>query len=124
MPACLAPARLPAWLPPPHCTTPLLLCSPPAHTQAEHGPDSQAVLVALPGVDLEAVQREVARQCDLLPRADTTRRALSHSSIVQVRSKEEAAELSNRCAGTALGAAGWVGCWLPAAGCRLARCSC
>ncbi|KAL4458153.1 hypothetical protein ABPG75_013018 [Micractinium tetrahymenae] len=65
-------------------------------SQAEHGPDSQAVLVALPGVDVEAVQREVERQCDLLPRAETTRRALAHSSIVQVGSKEEAAALSNK----------------------------
>lgn len=64
-------------------------------SQAEHGPDSQAVLVALPGVDVAAVQREVERQCDLLPRAETTRRALAHSSIVQVGSKEEAAALSN-----------------------------
>ena len=67
--------------------------------QAEHGPDSQAVLVALPGVDVEAVQREVERQCDLLPRAETTRRALTHSCIVQVGSKAEAAEFSNRCGG-------------------------
>eukprot|EP00887_Chlorella_sp_A99_P006182 scaffold3.g6182.t1 len=65
-------------------------------SQAEHGPDSQAVLVALPGVDIAAVQREVERQCSLLPRADMTRRALSHSSIVQVGSKEEAAQFSNR----------------------------
>ncbi|KAI3435589.1 hypothetical protein D9Q98_001654 [Chlorella vulgaris] len=65
-------------------------------SQAEHGPDSQAVLVALPGVNIEAVQREVERQCDLLPRAETTRKALSHSCIVQVGSKEEAAEFSNR----------------------------
>ncbi|KAI7845187.1 hypothetical protein COHA_001232 [Chlorella ohadii] len=64
-------------------------------SQAEHGPDSQAVLVALPGVDIEAVQQEVQRQCDLLPRAETTRRALSHSRIVQAGSREEAAALSN-----------------------------
>lgn len=51
--------------------------------------------MALPGVDVAAVQREVERQCDLLPRAETTRRALAHSSIVQVGSKEEAAALSN-----------------------------
>lgn len=66
------------------------------YLQAEHGPDSQAVLVALPGVDIEAVQLEVQRQCDLLPRAETTRRALSHSRIVQAGSREEAAALSNR----------------------------
>jgi histidinol dehydrogenase len=65
-------------------------------SQAEHGPDSQAVLLALPGVDVEAVQQEVERQCSLLPRAETTRRALTHSCIVQVGSKEEAAQFSNR----------------------------
>lgn len=62
----------------------------PAHvaadllSQAEHGPDSQVVLLALPGVDLESVQREVDRQCDALPRNETARRALSHSCVVQV----------------------------------------
>ena len=45
------------------------------------------VLVALPGVDLEAVQGEVDRQCDALPRGDTARQALSHSAIVRVDSK-------------------------------------
>ena len=57
------------------------------------------MLVALPGVDIEAVQREVDRQCDLLPRAETTRRALTHSCIVQVGSKQEAADFSNRWVG-------------------------
>lgn len=69
--------------------------------QAEHGPDSQAVLVALPGVDVAAVQAAVEQQCNLLPRADMTRRALTHSRIVQVDSKEEAAAFSNRCSVTA-----------------------
>lgn len=64
--------------------------------QAEHGPDSQAVLVALPGVDVEGIQLEVQRQCSMLPRADVTRLALSHSCIVQADGKEQAAELSNR----------------------------
>lgn len=79
---------------PPHARLALLwLLLPP---QAEHGPDSQAVLVALPGVDVEAIAQEVDHQCSLLPRADMTRRALSHSCIVQVASKEEAAQFSNR----------------------------
>lgn len=65
--------------------------APPAHvaadllSQAEHGPDSQVVLLALPGVDLGAVQMEVARQCDALPRAETARKALAHSCVVQAR---------------------------------------
>jgi hypothetical protein len=43
--------------------------------------------VALPGVDLDAVQGEVDRQCDALPRGSTAREALSHSCIVRVDSK-------------------------------------
>ena len=65
-------------------------------SQAEHGPDSQAVLVALPGVDVAGIQAEVERQCSMLPRAEVTRRALAHSCIVQVSGKEQAAEFSNR----------------------------
>jgi hypothetical protein len=86
MPACL-----PAC-PPPY---PLSFCpadegANPAHvaadllSQAEHGPDSQVVLLALPGVDLDAVQLQVQKQCDELPRNETARKALSHSCIVQV----------------------------------------
>lgn len=62
----------------------------PAHiaadllSQAEHGPDSQVVLLALPGVDLDAVQLAVQKQCDELPRNETARKALSHSCVVQV----------------------------------------
>lgn len=52
--------------------------------------------MALPGVDIDGIQREVDYQCDLLPRAEVTRLALSHSCIVQVSSKEEAAQFSNR----------------------------
>jgi histidinol dehydrogenase len=93
--ACL-PAAMPSF---PVCAGPLFWCTdsvPLLVAQAEHGPDSQAVLLALPGVDVEAVQQEVERQCSLLPRAETTRRALTHSCIVQVGSKEEAAQFSNR----------------------------
>ena len=46
------------------------------------GVSKQVVLVALPGVDLAAVEAEVAAQCDALPRGDVARQALSHSCIV------------------------------------------
>lgn len=65
--------------------------APPAHvaadllSQAEHGPDSQVVLAALPGVDLAAIHREVQQQCDALPRNETARKALTHSFVIQVR---------------------------------------
>lgn len=62
----------------------------PAHvaadllSQAEHGPDSQVVLVSLPGADVRAIQEQVEVQCSALPRNDTARKALSHSYAVQV----------------------------------------
>jgi hypothetical protein len=46
------------------------------------------VLLALPGVDLDAVQHAVQKQCDELPRNETARKALSHSCVVQVRLEE------------------------------------
>ncbi|PNW86211.1 hypothetical protein CHLRE_02g077350v5 [Chlamydomonas reinhardtii] len=64
-------------------------------SQAEHGPDSQVVLVALPGVDLAAVSAEVDRQCNALPRNETARKALGHSYVVQVASRAEAIRFSN-----------------------------
>ena len=76
--------------------------APPAHvaadllSQAEHGPDSQVVLVALPGVDVEALIAEVTKQAEALPRGATAFKALDHSCVVKVRSKEEAASFSNR----------------------------
>ena len=60
-------------------------------SQAEHGPDSQVVLLALPGVDLDAVQHAVQKQCDELPRNETARKALSHSCVVQVGCRGSAA---------------------------------
>jgi len=73
----------------------------PAHvaadvlSQAEHGSDSQSVLVAIEGVDLSEVQREVREQLAALPRNDMATKALSHSFIVRVGSLEEACEFSN-----------------------------
>ncbi|GAX76890.1 hypothetical protein CEUSTIGMA_g4336.t1 [Chlamydomonas eustigma] len=64
-------------------------------SQAEHGPDSQVVLVALPGVDLNALQRELEQQCETLPRSETTLKALTHSYVVKVSSLEEACKFSN-----------------------------
>ncbi|KAG2435058.1 hypothetical protein HYH02_012055 [Chlamydomonas schloesseri] len=64
-------------------------------SQAEHGPDSQVVLVALPGTDLAAVSAEVERQCNALPRNETARKALGHSYVVQVSSRAEAIRFSN-----------------------------
>jgi histidinol dehydrogenase len=54
--------------------------------QAEHGPDSQVVLViAGDGVDQNAIQEEVSKQCQSLPRGEFAAKALSHSFIVHAR---------------------------------------
>jgi len=64
-------------------------------SQAEHGKDSQVVLVALPGVDLEAVANEVETQRAALPRGDIAAEALGHSFVVKVDDKATAAQFSN-----------------------------
>ncbi|HXE65652.1 MAG TPA: histidinol dehydrogenase [Rhodanobacteraceae bacterium] len=65
-------------------------------SQAEHGPDSQVLLVSDSMVLLDAVQREVERQCAVLPRAAVARQALAHSRLIRVASIADAFEVSNR----------------------------
>ena len=66
-------------------------------SQAEHGVDSQVVLVAisLGSFQLSAIEREVASQGAALPRAAITREAIRNSFTVCVGSVEEAIEFSN-----------------------------
>jgi histidinol dehydrogenase len=64
-------------------------------SQAEHGPDSQVLLLSLSVLLLDAVQAEVARQCASLPRADTARQALSQSRLIEVESLQQAVTISN-----------------------------
>ncbi|KAI3980304.1 hypothetical protein MKX01_001375 [Papaver californicum] len=74
----------------------------PAHiaadllSQAEHGPDSQVVLViAGDGVDVEAIEKEISLQCQSLPRGDFASKALAHSFTVFARDMVEAISFSN-----------------------------
>jgi len=53
------------------------------------------VLLALPGLDLDAVRAELAAQTAALPRAGAARAALAHSCIVRVPDEAAAAALSN-----------------------------
>jgi len=55
----------------------------------------QVVLLALPGLDLDAVRAELAAQTAALPRAGAARAALAHSCIVRVPDAAAAAALSN-----------------------------
>ncbi|WKA10484.1 hypothetical protein VitviT2T_028052 [Vitis vinifera] len=65
-------------------------------SQAEHGPDSQVVLViAGDGVDLRAIEEEISKQCQSLPRGEFASKALSHSFTVFARNMVEAISFSN-----------------------------
>ncbi|KAJ7969135.1 Histidinol dehydrogenase, chloroplastic [Quillaja saponaria] len=65
-------------------------------SQAEHGPDSQVVLVISgDGVDLKAIQDEISKQCQSLPRGEFALKALSHSFTVFARDMVEAITFSN-----------------------------
>ena len=65
-------------------------------SQAEHGPDSQVILLSDSVELIERVEREVERQCDGLPRAEIARQALAQSRLIAVDSLAQAVEVSNR----------------------------
>lgn len=58
--------------------------------QAEHGPDSQVVLVIVgDDVDIAAIEAEISKQCDSLPRGEFASKALSHSFTIIARDMVE-----------------------------------
>jgi histidinol dehydrogenase len=65
-------------------------------SQAEHGPDSQVLLLSDSDVLLDAAAGEVERQSARLPRAATIRQALAHSRLIRVDSIAQAFDASNR----------------------------
>jgi len=64
-------------------------------SQAEHGPDSQVVLVCLSSRIAELVQDAVQRQLALLPRADVAARALASSRLFIAKGAGQAMDLLN-----------------------------
>ncbi len=64
-------------------------------SQAEHGVDSQVLLITTSESLIDKVQEEVERQLNLLPRKDLAARALENSQIVLVSNQEEMMEMSN-----------------------------
>ncbi len=65
-------------------------------SQAEHGPDSQVLLLTDDEALLQAVEAEVERQVALLPREAIARQALSASRLIQVDRLQDAFDISNR----------------------------
>lgn len=64
-------------------------------SQAEHGVDSQAVLITTSEALQQAVKAEVERQLELLPRKEIAEKSLANSKLIVVKDMEEALELTN-----------------------------
>lgn len=64
-------------------------------SQAEHGVDSQAILITTSAELQQAVKEEVERQLALLPRKEIAEKSLANSKLIVVRDREEAIELTN-----------------------------
>lgn len=64
-------------------------------SQAEHGVDSQVLLVTTDEALIFKVETEVSVQLSRLPRRDIASRSLENSKIVLVRNREEALALTN-----------------------------
>ena len=64
-------------------------------SQAEHGVDSQAILITTSADLLQAVRREVERQLELLPRKEIAARSLENSKLIVVESMSQAIEMTN-----------------------------
>ena len=64
-------------------------------SQAEHGVDSQAMLITTSSKLQQAVKEEVERQLDLLPRKEIAAKSLANSKLIVVRTMDEAIEMTN-----------------------------
>ena len=64
-------------------------------SQAEHGTDSQALLITTSEEMLQQVEQETLRQLELLPRKAIAQQSLDNSRFVLVNDKDEAMQLSN-----------------------------
>ena len=61
-------------------------------SQAEHGVDSQAVLVTI----VEPVARAIQEQLDRLPRKEITEKSLAHSRIIVLKDSREVVDFTNQ----------------------------
>ncbi len=64
-------------------------------SQAEHGVDSQAMLVTTSELLQQAVMKEVERQLDVLPRKEIASKSLKYSRLILVKDMDEAIEMVN-----------------------------
>lgn len=64
-------------------------------SQAEHGADSQVILVSTCRELIDKVEIEIEQQLEQLPRKDIASKAIANSKLIYVTSNEEALELIN-----------------------------
>lgn len=64
-------------------------------SQAEHGSDSQVILVSTNESVIESIQTELEKQLAVLPRKDLASKALENSKAILVKSNAEAIDLLN-----------------------------
>lgn len=64
-------------------------------SQAEHGPDSQSVLLTDSAEVLAATEAEIERQLASLPRREMMQKSLEHSRLIQLGSMKEIMEFAN-----------------------------
>ena len=64
-------------------------------SQAEHGIDSQVLLITTSETKLAEIQQEVERQLEQLPRKEIAAKALENSRLVLVKTDDEMMELCN-----------------------------
>lgn len=64
-------------------------------SQAEHGADSQVILLSANGEIIQQVQAEIERQLKQLPRIEIAQKALENSSFVQLNSLDTCFAVSN-----------------------------
>jgi histidinol dehydrogenase len=64
-------------------------------SQAEHGADSQAILITTSETLLRGVAKEVERQWNELPRRDIVQKSLVNSKLILVKDMSEAIKLTN-----------------------------
>lgn len=65
-------------------------------SQAEHGIDSQALLITTSTTLQQAVKAEVERQLALLPRKEIAEKSLANSKLIVVSNMDEALEMTNQ----------------------------
>ncbi len=65
-------------------------------SQAEHGPDSQVILLSDSATLIEGVNAALERQLELLTRSDIARASLAHSRLILTTDINQAIEVSNQ----------------------------